>query len=83
MSEMQTSDDIKLRRHLKKFMPRRMAELGLTEAELARITGDGPNQIYRAVNGLNTPSATFFIRLKHALQCSFEELCGEAELVSS
>lgn len=80
---MQTNDDIRLRRHLKKFMRQRMEELSLSEADLARITGDGPNQIYRAVNGLNTPSATFFIRLKNALQCSFEELSGEAELVRS
>jgi transcriptional regulator with XRE-family HTH domain len=80
---MQTNDDVKLRKHLKKFMPQRMRELGLSEADLARITGDGPNQIYRAVNGLNTPSLAFGLRISAALQCSIAELSGELELAKS
>lgn len=76
-------DDLKVRRHLKEFIPQRLEELGMTEAELARMTGDGPMQINRAARGLHTPSLVFALRLAKALQCSIPALSGVAELVES
>ena len=76
-------DDVRLRKHLKSFIQQRMSELNLSQADLARLTGDGTNQIYRAVNGLNTPSLAFAIRLATALQCSVEEIAGVKVFASS
>ena len=76
-------DDVRLRKHLKKFIQQRMDELALTQADLARLTGDGTNQIYRAVNGVNTPSLAFALRLASALQCSVEELSGAKQFAAS
>ena len=72
-------DDVQLRKHLKKFIQQRMQALQLSQSDLARLTGDGTNQIYRAMNGLNTPSLAFAIRLSAALQCSVSELSGTVE----
>ena len=76
-------DDVRLRRHLKRFIHERMDQLNLSQADLARLTGDGTNQIYRAVNGLNTPSLAFAIRLAAALQCNIEDLSGSKQLIES
>lgn len=76
-------DDVQIRRHLMKFIPARLDELNITEADIARITGDSPSQINRAVRGKNTPSLAFGKRLADALQCSVDELCGHEVPVNS
>lgn len=76
-------DDVKLRRHLKVFIRERMDALELSEADLSRATGDRPNQINRAVNGLHTPSLAFAMRLAKALSCTTDELSGIEHLVES
>lgn len=75
--------DVRIRRHLASFIPARMAELNITEADIARATGDSPSQINRAVRGQNTPSLAFGLRLADALQCSLDELCGHTVAVNS
>ena len=72
-------DDLALRRHLKKFISARREELGMTQADLARATGDSSIQISRAEGGKHTISGTFAIRLAKALQCSTDELLGFVE----
>jgi transcriptional regulator with XRE-family HTH domain len=83
METMIDKDDVRLRKHLKRFIQERMRQLNLSQADLARLTGDGTNQIYRAVNGLNTPSLAFALRLASALQCTIEEFSGTTHLVES
>lgn len=77
-----SKDDEELRTHLRTFLRERMEQLHFTEADLARATGDRPNQIYRAVNGLHTPSLAFAVRLAKALKCSVDELSGINAFVS-
>lgn len=75
--------DVKIRRHLMKFIPARLEELNMTEADISRATGDSPTQINRAVRGQNTPSLAFGMRLAEALQCSLDQLCGHEIPVNS
>lgn len=75
--------DVRIRKHLMKFIPERLAELNMTEADIARATGDSPAQINRAVRGVNTPSLAFGLRLADALQCSLDELCGHSVAANS
>lgn len=70
--------DVRIRKHLMRFIPERLAELGMSEADLARMTGDSTAQINRAARGVNTPSLAFGMRLADALKCSLDELCGHA-----
>lgn len=72
-------DDLTLRKHLKKFIRARREELGMTQADLARATGDSSIQISRAEGGKHTISGTFTLRLARALQCSTDELLGHVE----
>lgn len=76
-------DDLKIRRHLKTFMAERLESLEMSEADLARATGDSKTQIGRVAKGLSTPSVAFASRIAKALQTSLDELCGIAESVTS
>lgn len=69
-------DDLRLRLHLKSFIRRRREEIGMSQADLARATGDSDVQISRAERGLHTISAAFAIRLAKALGCSTDEVLG-------
>lgn len=70
------ADDVRLRKHLKRFIKERRTELGMSQADLARLTGDSDVQISRAERGQHTISGTFTIRLARALQCSTDEVLG-------
>lgn len=76
-------DDLRIRRHLKTFITERLHELEMTEADLARATGDSTTQINRACRGLNTPSLAFSVRLAKALKCTLNDLSGIEDLVTS
>lgn len=73
------ADDVRLRKHLKRFIKERRTELGISQADLARLTGDSSIQISRAERGQHTISGTFALRLATALQCSTDELLGHIE----
>lgn len=77
------NDDVEVRSHLAEYIPQRLAELGMSEADLARATGDHQSQIHRVSRGQNTPSITFAMRLAKALKCDMNALCGSKELVDS
>ena len=70
------TDDLALRRHLKRFIRPRREALGMSQADLARATGDSDVQISRAERGQHTISGTFAIRLARALECSTDEVLG-------
>ena len=72
-------DDLKLRRHLKTFIRQRREELGMSQADLARATGDSSIQISRAERGQHTISGSFALRLATALECSTDELLGHQQ----
>lgn len=76
-------DDLKIRRHLKRFIPMRLAELGMTVPDLHRATGDSRTQCRRVAEGAHTPSLAFAGRIAVALQCSIDEVHGHAVLVTS
>lgn len=77
-------DDARLRKHLKTFIRQRREELGMSQADLARATGDSDVQISRAERGQHTISGTFAMRLAKALQCSTDDVLGyAAELVEN
>ena len=76
-------DDLRIRKHLRVFIPERLHELGMTEADLSRATGDSPKQISRAAKGENTPSLAFGLRLSKALNCSLDELTGNLQTAIS
>ncbi len=69
-------DDLRLRKHLQKFIRTRREELGMSQADLARATGDSDVQISRAERGQHSISGPFAIRLANALQCSTDEVLG-------
>ena len=69
-------DDLKLRRHLQRFIKARREELGMSQADLSRATGDSDVQISRAERGQHTISGTFAVRLARALNCTTDELLG-------
>lgn len=70
------NDDMQLRKHLKRFIRERREELGMSQADLARATGDSDVQISRAERGQHTISGTFAVRLAKALHCSTDEVLG-------
>lgn len=76
-------DDLRIRRHLKTFISERLQELEMSEADLARATGDSTTQINRACRGLNTPSLAFSVRLAKALKCTLNDLSGIEDFVTS
>ena len=69
-------DDLALRKHLARFIPARREELGLSQADLCRATGDSSTQISRAELGKHTISGAFARRLARALECSTDEILG-------
>lgn len=69
-------DDERLRKHLKEFIRPRREELGMSQADLARATGDSDVQISRAERGQHTISGTFTMRLAKALNCTTDEVLG-------
>lgn len=83
METMIDKDDKRIRKHLREFIPERLEELGMSEADLSRATGDSPKQISRAAKGENTPSLAFGLRLAKALNCTLDELTGNLEKVLS
>lgn len=76
-------DDLRIRRHLKQFLADRLEALEMTEADLARATGDSKTQIGRVAKGQSTPSVAFAARIATALQTSLDELCGVEQTVNS
>ncbi len=69
-------DDVIIRKHLTSFIQARLDELDMTQADLARATGDSKTQIGKVAKGQSTPSVAFAKRLAKALECSLDELCG-------
>lgn len=76
-------DDVEIRRHLKKFIPARLEELGMSKPELAEQTGDDFSKVCRLIRGENTPSLAFSRRLARVLKCSLDELGHNAEELAS
>lgn len=74
--------DRKLQRHLRAFIRTRRETLGMSQADLARATGDSDVQISRAERGQHTISAAFAIRLANALEVPIAELLGVNELAN-
>jgi transcriptional regulator with XRE-family HTH domain len=78
-----TNDDLRLREHLKSFIKQRREELGLSQADLARATGDSDAQISRVERGLHSIQGPLAIRLAKALDCSTDDILGyHPDLVS-
>lgn len=76
-------DDLRIRRHIKTFIAERLDSLHMTEADLARATGDSKTQIGRVAKGQSTPSVAFAFRIARALESSLDELCGIVETANS
>lgn len=70
------TDDLKIRRHLKAFISERLHSMKISQADLARTTGDSKVQIGRVIKGESTPSVAFAARIAKALEVSLDELCG-------
>jgi transcriptional regulator with XRE-family HTH domain len=77
------TDDIEIRRHLRAFIAERLQAMQMSQADLARSTGDSQVQIGRVIKGENTPSVAFAARIARALEVSLDELCGITSPVSS
>lgn len=76
-------DDVRIRKHLKTFIAEKLESLEMTEADLARATGDSKTQIGRVAKGQSTPSVAFAFRIAKALEISMDELCGLVETANS
>ena len=76
-------DDLRIRRHLKTFIAERLESLQMSEADLARATGDSKTQIGRVAKGQSTPSVAFAARIAKALDITLDELCGIMSEVNS
>jgi len=72
-------DDLEIRRHLQSFIPQRMAEMGYSKSDLARMTDSDPSKITRLLQGLNTPSLSFARRLCRALNCTLDDLAHNSQ----
>jgi transcriptional regulator with XRE-family HTH domain len=83
MNQMIDKDDLRIRRHLKTFIAERLQSLEMTEADLARATGDSKTQIGRVAKGQSTPSVAFASRIARALESTLDELCGVVETANS
>lgn len=65
--------DLRVRAHLADFIPRRMDELGLTNADVARAIGEDASKFSKIRRGLHTPSLSYCVHLAEVLQCSLGE----------
>jgi transcriptional regulator with XRE-family HTH domain len=62
---------------------RLMKERGLTQVDIAAITGEQQMRIWRIANGLNLPSSAVLKRVAEALETTADELMSEPALVES
>lgn len=62
---------------------RLMKERGLTQVDIAAITGEQQMRIWRLANGLNLPSSAVIKRVAEALETTVDELMSEPALVES
>lgn len=62
---------------------RLMKERGLTQVDIAAITGEQQMRIWRLANGLNLPSSAVIKRVAEALETTVDELMSEPSLVES
>ena len=72
MSTVVTDDEAKLA--ISANVKRRMEELGLTQAQLARATGENEMRISSVVRAVHLPSGGFLARLAEALRVSIDVL---------
>jgi transcriptional regulator with XRE-family HTH domain len=72
MSTVVSDDEAKL--NIATNVKRRMGELGISQAELARVTGENEMRISSVVRAVHLPTAGFLARLAEALRCSIDDL---------
>lgn len=70
-----TEDQLKIR--LKRNVPALMEMRGLTQRELAKLTGDSDTQVSRVVKGQHVPNVAFLCRIAEAMECSLDDLCSK------
>lgn len=62
---------------------RLMKDRGLTQVDLAAITGEQQMRIWRLANGLHLPSSAVIKRVAEALETTVDDLMSEPSLVGS
>ncbi len=62
---------------------RLMKERGLTQVDLAAITGEQQMRIWRLANGLHLPSSAVIKRVAEALETTVDDLMAQPLLVES
>lgn len=72
MSTVVSDDEAKV--NIASNVKRRMGELGISQAELARATGENEMRISSVVRAVHAPTAGFLARLAEALECSVDDL---------
>ena len=72
MSTVVTDDEAKLA--IAVNVKRRMGELGISQADLARATGENEVRISSVVRAVHLPSGGFLARIAEALRVSIDEL---------
>jgi transcriptional regulator with XRE-family HTH domain len=62
---------------------RLMKDRGLTQVDIANITGEQQMRIWRLANGLHLPSSAVIKRVAEALETTVDELMSEPSLVET
>lgn len=63
-------------KRLAKRMLKLMSEQGISQAELARRSGQTPMQVSRVVTAQQMPSALSLFKMARVLDCEISELLG-------
>lgn len=70
-----TEEQLKAR--LKRNVTALMKSRGVSQRDLAKLTGDSDTQISRVVNGQHVPNCAFLCRIAEALECTLDDLCSK------